>query len=172
MTTKILSQHIATVAQGGQNIPDEVLSMLHRVTLDAYGLMLSARDTDYVNALVHAKLDSGQSTAFGHGNGFTMQDAVLVNGTAVHGEDFDDTFEGTPVHVSAVIVPTILAIAEQTNLSRDRFVQAMAQGSELICRLALVAPTAIHRQGFHPTAILGAFGDNTQNEIKIYFWGR
>ena len=34
----------------------------------------------------------------------------------------------------------------------------MAQGSELICRLALVAPTAIHRQGFHPTAILGAFG--------------
>ena len=31
-------------------------------------------------------------------------------------------------------------------------------GSELICRLALVSPTAIHRQGFHPTAILGAFG--------------
>ena len=158
MTTKTLSQHIATVAQDGQKIPDDVVSMLHRVTLDAYGLMLSARNTDYINALVQAKLDSGQSTAFGHGNGFTMQDAVLINGTAVHGEDFDDTFEGTPVHISAVIVPTILAIAEQTDLSKDRFVQAMAHGSELICRLALVAPTAIHRQGFHPTAILGAFG--------------
>ncbi len=34
----------------------------------------------------------------------------------------------------------------------------MAFGAELICRLALVAPTAVHRQGFHPTAILGAFG--------------
>tara|TARA_X000000368_G_C22983594_1_gene691057 strand:- start:425 stop:1384 length:960 start_codon:yes stop_codon:yes gene_type:complete len=27
-----------------------------------------------------------------------------------------------------------------------------------MCRLALVSPMAIHKQGFHPTAILGAFG--------------
>jgi 2-methylcitrate dehydratase PrpD len=28
---------------------------------------------------------------------------------AVHGEDFDDTFEGTPVHVGAVMVPAMLS---------------------------------------------------------------
>jgi 2-methylcitrate dehydratase PrpD len=31
-------------------------------------------------------------------------------------------------------------------------------GTELMCRLALVAPTAIHRAGFHPTAVIGALG--------------
>ena len=91
-------------------------------------------------------------------------DAALINGTAIHGEDFDDTFEGTPVHVSSVIIPTILAIAERENISPDTFMKSMAFGAELFCRLALVAPTAVHRQGFHPTAILGAFGRARQHQ--------
>ena len=158
MTQRILAEQIATVATSHTTVPPDVRAMLHRVTLDAFGLMLAARQTNYIEALKASCLDQGAATAFGHGSGFTVQDSTLINGTAVHGEDFDDTFEGTPVHVSSVIVPTMLAIAERENISRDRLINAMAQGSELICRLALVAPTAIHRQGFHPTAILGAFG--------------
>ncbi len=159
MTAVILAEHIATVsASKSTPIPESVRQMLQRVTLDAYGLMFSARNTDYIRAIESSCLDYGQSTAFGHGSRFTVQDAALINGTAIHGEDFDDTFEGTPVHVSSVIVPTILAIAEREELSPDQFVRSMAFGAELICRLALVAPTAVHRQGFHPTAILGAFG--------------
>ena len=159
MTAVILAEHIATVsASQSTPIPESVRQMLQRVTLDAYGLMFSARNTDYIRAIESSCLDHGKATAFGHGSRFTAQDAALINGTAIHGEDFDDTFEGTPVHVSSVIVPTILSIAEREELSPDQFVRSMAFGAELICRLALVAPTAVHRQGFHPTAILGAFG--------------
>lgn len=159
MSSVILAEHIAIISAGQTaKIPASVRKMLQRVTLDAYGLMLSARNTDYIQAIQSSCVDHGDTTAFGHGSRFTMQDAVLINGTAVHGEDFDDTFEGTPVHVSSVIIPTILAIAEREDLPPDKFIGAMAFGAELICRLALVAPTAIHRQGFHPTAILGAFG--------------
>ena len=159
MTSVILAEHIAAIsASQTANIPESVTQMLQRVTLDAYGLMFSARNTDYIQAIKSSCIDYGNSTAFGHGSRFTMQDAALINGTAIHGEDFDDTFEGTPVHVSSVIVPTILAVAERENFSPDTFMRSMAFGAELICRLALVAPTAVHRQGFHPTAILGAFG--------------
>ena len=159
MTSVILAERIAAIsASQTANIPGSVRQMLQRVTLDAYGLMFSARNTDYIQAIKSSCIDNGNSTAFGHGPHFTMQDAALINGTAIHGEDFDDTFEGTPVHVSSVIVPTILAIAERDDISPDTFIKSMAFGAELICRLALVAPTAVHRQGFHPTAILGAFG--------------
>ena len=159
MTSVILAERIAAIsASQTANIPESVRQMLQRVTLDAYGLMFSARNTDYIQAIKSSCIDNGNSTAFGHGSRFTMQDAALINGTAIHGEDFDDTFEGTPVHVSSVIVPTILAIAEREDISSDTFMKSMAFGAELICRLALVAPTAVHRQGFHPTAILGAFG--------------
>ena len=159
MSSVILAEHIAAISTSQTaNIPESVSQMLQRVTLDAYGLMFSARNTDYIRAIESSCIDNGNSTAFGHGSRFTMQDAALINGTAIHGEDFDDTFEGTPVHVSSVIVPTILAITEREDVSPDTFIKSMACGAELICRLALVAPTAVHRQGFHPTAILGAFG--------------
>ena len=58
----------------------------------------------------------GKSTAIGHRGAFGPYDAALVNGTAAHGEDYDDTFEGGPVHAGAVIVPAVLAIAEHRAL--------------------------------------------------------
>jgi 2-methylcitrate dehydratase PrpD len=48
-------------------------------------------------------------TAIGHVRTLTAAGAAFVNGTAAHGEDFDDTFEGGPVHAGAVIVPAVLA---------------------------------------------------------------
>ncbi|MEL0322316.1 MAG: MmgE/PrpD family protein, partial [Gammaproteobacteria bacterium] len=127
MSSVILAEHIAIISAGQTaKIPASVRKMLQRVTLDAYGLMLSARDTDYIQAIRSSCVDHGDTTAFGHGSRFTMQDAVLINGTAVHGEDFDDTFEGTPVHVSSVIIPTILAVAEREDLPPDKFIGAMA----------------------------------------------
>ena len=44
-------------------------------------------------------------TAIGHARTLDAAGAAFVNGTAAHGEDFDDTFEGGPVHAGAVIVP-------------------------------------------------------------------
>jgi 2-methylcitrate dehydratase PrpD len=84
--------------------------------------------------------------------------AAFVNGTAAHGEDFDDTFEGGPVHAGAVIVPAILAITEREKLHGADALAGIAVGAELMCRASLVAPKRIHKAGFHPTAVLGAIG--------------
>src|SRR6202521_2578860 len=82
--------------------------------------------------------------------------AAFINGTAAHGEDFDDTFEGGPVHAGAVIVPAVLAACERYALSGAAALIGIAVGVETLCRLSLVVPKAIHRAGFHPTAVLGA----------------
>ena len=58
------------------------------------------------------------------------------------------------------MVPAMLATVQAKNLSGTEFLRGLTIGSELICRLALVAPTAVHRQGFHPTAIFGSFGSS------------
>src|SRR5258708_24294077 len=34
----------------------------------------------------------------------------------------------------------------------------IAVGAEVLCRLSLVVPKAVHKAGFHPTAIFGAMG--------------
>ena len=98
---------------------------------------------------------SGTATAIGHAGGFDPFGAALVNGTAAHGEDYDDTFEGGPVHSGAVVVPAVLA-ASETGLAGDAVVKGIATGVEIMCRLSLVAPQATHKAGFHPTAVFGA----------------
>ena len=84
--------------------------------------------------------------------------AAFVNGTAAHGEDFDDTFEGGPVHAGAVLVPAVLAACERYGIDGAAALKGIAVGIETMCRLSTVAPTKAHKAGFHPTAVFGAVG--------------
>ncbi len=137
-------------------LPADVRSICHRLLLDVTGLCVAARETDYVLATLASAEGEGRSTAIGHARTLTSYDAALVNGTAAHGEDFDDTFEGGPVHAGAVVVPALLAVAEERRLSGHDVLKGLAVGVEILCRGSLVAPQAIHKAGFHPTAVLGA----------------
>src|ERR1700694_2412424 len=73
-------------------------------------------------------------------------------------EDFDDAFEGGPVHAGAVTVPAVLAACERHNPDGRMALIGIAVGSEVLCRLSLVVPKAVHKAAFHPTAIFGALG--------------
>lgn len=131
-------------------------AICRHLIFDIIALAIAARDTDYVQAAIASAVDGGSCTAFGHGRTLGLYDAAVVNGTAAHGEDFDDTFEGGPIHAGAVIVSAVLAIAEKRGLSGDAVMRGIAVGTELMCRMSLVAPQATHKASFHPTAIFGA----------------
>lgn len=126
------------------------------ILVDVVGLCFAARSTDYV-AAVKAAAEPGEYLIVGHKERVSAASAALINGTAAHGEDFDDTFEGGPVHSGAVVVPALLAAADRYRLTNDRVMLGIAAGTELLCRLALTVPKAVHRAGFHPTAVLGTF---------------
>jgi 2-methylcitrate dehydratase PrpD len=136
-------------------LPAPVTHTVRRLLLDIAGLIVAARHDDYVQAAL-AATEPGDCTVFGKAAGRDPFSAALVNGTAAHGEDFDDTFEGGPVHSGAVIVPAVLAVCEREGLGGTRLLLGIAAGVELLCRLSLVTPKAVHRAGFHPTAVLGA----------------
>jgi 2-methylcitrate dehydratase PrpD len=139
-------------------VPEAARAVATNALLDVAGLCIAARETDYVRAALAAWDGEGPCTALGHARGLDAAGAALVNGTAAHGEDFDDSFEGTPVHASAVVLPAVLAAAERYGRAGAEVLRGYVVGTELMCRLALVAPTAIHRAGFHPTAVIGALG--------------
>ena len=127
-----------------------------KLLIDVAGLCVAARHTDYARAAIAGWEASGSCTAIGHARTLDSAGAAFVNGTAAHGEDFDDTFEGGPVHAGAVVVPAILAVAEREQLPGRAALLGMAVGAEVMCRASLVAPKRIHKAGFHPTAVLGA----------------
>jgi 2-methylcitrate dehydratase PrpD len=128
------------------------------LVLDVIGLAVAARNQPYMQAALAAWDDEGPCTAIGHGRTLSAAGAAFANGTAAHGEDFDDTFEGGPVHAGAVVVPAVLAACERYGRAGEAALLGIAVGAETLCRLSLVAPRLIHKSGFHPTAVLGALG--------------
>ena len=137
-------------------LPSAVRERAIELFIDVVGLCVAARRTDYVQAVIASVDPGGSCTALGHEGSYSAEAAALINGTAAHGEDFDDTFEGGPVHSSAVIAPAVLAACERFGKDGRAALLGMVAGIETLCRLSMVIPKALHKAGFHPTAILGA----------------
>ena len=142
------------------DVPDDAArGVIHTLT-DTVGLAYAARHTDYMQALAKGwEAGQGKASALGLGlAGLDPASAAMLNGTAAHGEDFDNTYEGCPVHSGAVVVPAVLALAEARGLSGARAFAGMAAGIEVMCRMGQVAGKGVHSAGFHPTAVIGAMG--------------
>jgi 2-methylcitrate dehydratase PrpD len=155
-----VAEHLAQkiCALDASRLPDAVRRKCEDLLVDVVGLAVTARNEDYVKAVLAGCDDDGPCTAIGHARTLSAAAAALVNGTAIHGEDFDDTFEGGPIHAGAVIVPAVLAACERHNLDGRAALLGIAVGVETMCRLSTVAPTLTHKAGFHPTAVFGAMG--------------
>jgi len=151
-----LAERIAALKSDA--LPDITARKCEDLLIDVVGLCVTARNEDYIASSLDGCDDDGPCTAIGHKRTLTAAGAAFVNGTAAHGEDFDDTFEGGPVHAGAVIVPAVLAACERHNPDGRMALTGVAVGTEVLCRLSLVVPKAVHKSGFHPTAIFGAMG--------------
>src|SRR4051812_4732999 len=146
------------VAFDAAKLPATARTKCEETLVDVVGLCIAARNEDYVQAALNGWDEDGSCTAIGHKRSLSAAGAAFVNGTAAHGEDFDDTFEGGPVHSGAVIIPAVLAIAERHGVGGKAAMEGIATGIEIMCRLRPVPPKMGHKAGFHPTAVFGAMG--------------
>src|SRR5438045_6018113 len=142
---ELLADKIVALNPGA--LPAVTARKCEDLLIDVVGLCVTARNQDYVASALAGCDDDGVCTVIGQGRTLTAAGAAFVNGTAAHGEDFDDTFEGGPVHAGAVIVPAILAVAEREKIPGKDALRGIAVGVELTCRASLVAPKLIHKAG-------------------------
>ena len=140
------------IAAGAKNVAINDL-------IDMVGLCFAARRSDYIHALVEAgAYEPGSCTAIGHAGGFSAANAAMINGTATHGEDFDDTLEGAPIRVGAMVLPAVLAAAQLHGKTGNDVLRGIIAGLETVCRCNHVVPGAIHQAGFHPVGVIGVLG--------------
>ncbi|HEX3858148.1 MAG TPA: MmgE/PrpD family protein [Pseudolabrys sp.] len=164
MTDKLPATSVAEtvaeriVAMRANTLPQAVRAKCSDLLIDVAGLCVTARNEDYIKSSLAGWDDDGPCTAIGHARTFSAAAAAFINGTAAHGEDFDDTFEGGPVHAGAVIVPAVLAACEREKRDGAAALLGIAVGTEVMCRLSTVVQKAVHKAGFHPTAIFGVMG--------------
>jgi 2-methylcitrate dehydratase PrpD len=153
-----VAEQLAERIAGLKTVPAAVRVKCEDLAVDVAGLCVTARNEAYVKSALAGCDDDGVCTAIGHARTLSAAGAAFVNGTAAHGEDFDDTFEGGPVHTGAVIVPAVLAACERHKRDGKAALIGIAVGCEVMCRLSVVVQKAVHKAGFHPTAIFGVMG--------------
>jgi len=100
----------------------------------------------------------GRCTAIGSDARLAAPWAALVNGTAAHALDFDDNFDPAKAHASAVLVPAILALAEQEGASGRACLDAYIAGLQIMGRVGQGVNPAHRNRGWHATATVGAVG--------------
>jgi 2-methylcitrate dehydratase PrpD len=83
--------------------------------------------------------------------------AVLANATLAHGLDFDDTREDAIVHTGCVAVTTALAAGEAVGAGGRAMLEGLIAAVEVMCRVGLAVPGALHARHFHPTSITSSF---------------
>ena len=81
-------------------------------------------------------------------------DAALLGGFQAHVLDLDDAHAVVRGHPSAVLVPTLLALADDATRGAD-LLAAYVVGVEVMARLGALAGRSHHAAGWHPTATLG-----------------
>jgi 2-methylcitrate dehydratase PrpD len=86
--------------------------------------------------------------------GVSAPELALIYGTAAHALDYDDT--GLNGHPSAVLVPAILAEAQEVGADGKRMITAYVAGYEIWAELVDREPDSLHQKGWHPSAMYGA----------------
>jgi 2-methylcitrate dehydratase PrpD len=82
--------------------------------------------------------------------------AALANGAAAHALDYDDIHDGARVHSMCVMLPALLAAAEDAGpVDGKVFLLGLAVGAELHARLGLACYNSL-ATGWHPTTLFGS----------------
>jgi 2-methylcitrate dehydratase PrpD len=141
-------------------VPAGVVTQASLLALDTLGNALAAVRADFGRAVLDVAERLGgapESALLGRPGRVAAASAVLANATLAHGLDFDDTREDAIVHTGCVAVTAALAAGEAAGASGRAALEALIAAVEVMCRVGLAVPGALHARHFHPTSITASF---------------
>jgi 2-methylcitrate dehydratase PrpD len=139
--------------------PAPVRAEVARHVLDTLGCAVAAARAGSVDGLLsvsHRTVGGGPATLLDGSGSVAVEDAALGNGLLMHCLDFDDRHAASGVHVGAVVLPAVLAVAEQVDATGMDLLGAFLAGAEVATRLGSAAQGELVRHGFDPTPVVGA----------------
>ncbi|WP_246291539.1 MmgE/PrpD family protein [Paraburkholderia fynbosensis] len=141
------------------DIPDLALQTARIGLTDAIGVMLAGRSEPVLRAL-YTTLDversaeaTGLVQVLGTKERARALDAALLNGTAAHALAMDDVAAGC--HPSSMLMAALVCQAQLSGHGGLDILRAYVVGYEILAELAGREPDALHRSGWHPSAVLG-----------------
>ena len=162
-TDNVHTRRIAEFVSGltYEEIPAEVRERIKLLILDSLGCAIYGANLEWCRILrgTLEKLDATRTTSIWGTNARLSSDhAALLNGTQVQGFELDDVHRKAVLHVGAVTLPALIAVAEShAQLSGRDFLTAAVSGYEIGPRVGLCMGPEHIGQGWHSGATVGIF---------------
>jgi 2-methylcitrate dehydratase PrpD len=153
-----LAERVTALAH--EDFPPEATAWGKVALLDTLGVTLAGAGDEaprIVEEVLGIEAIEGPCLIVGTSRRARPLDAALVNGTAAHALDYDNTARGLGGHVSAVMVPALLAAAETVDASGRDLLLAHAAGYEVGAAIGNCVNPHHSEKGWHPTATVGIF---------------
>lgn len=158
-----LTAGVAAAAAGlrFEQLPGDAVELVRQCVLDTLGVAIAgAADPTAARVRELCLAEGGRpaATLLCHDVRLSPRQAALVNGTAAHALDYDDCNLTMPGHVSAAVLPAVLALAEARGATGRELITAFAAGFEAGCSIGAAIAPGHYGLGFHATGTNGALG--------------
>ena len=139
---------------------DAALTTARSAMIDTVACMIAGAGDPVVQKLtgVLRQWGDGPASLIGQTGTLATPWAAMINGAAAHALDFDDNFDPAKAHASAVLVPALLAVAEQEQTTTDAVLDAYIVGLQVMGHVGQAVNPFHRSRGWHATATLGAIG--------------
>jgi 2-methylcitrate dehydratase PrpD len=138
-------------------LPAEAIDVARTGFIDTIATMIAGSRDDAPQLLKTTLAPApGRATLYFTGETAPAPEAAWINGTAAHALDYDDV--AVRGHPSTVLVPAILAEAEELGASGSDMIVAYVAGYEAWAELSRRDPDDQRPKGWHPTGIFGVIG--------------
>ena len=137
------------------------VDLIRTAFVDTLGVALAGSGFDGTAIVMAASAvapTAGTSLVLGTSNRINALDAGMWNGMAAHALDYDDGNLLMVGHPSALLVPAVLALAEEIGATAMDAAVAYAAGYEVIMRVSRGVNTHHYEKGWHPTSTIGVLG--------------
>ena len=162
-TANVHTRRIAEFVSGltYEKIPGEVRERIKLLMLNSLGCAIYGANLEWCRILrqtLEALDQSRTTTIWGTATRLSSDHAALVNGTQVQGFELDDVHRKAVLHVGAVTLPALVAVAEShARLSGRDLLTAAVAGYEIGPRVGLCMGQEHIGQGWHSGATVGVF---------------
>lgn len=144
-----------------RSLPAEVVESAKLRILDTLAVMVagSRHPSSRISlAVVEHMGGSPQASVVGQSLKTSAAQAAFVNGVAAHAFEYCDFSPRAYTHISAVVAPGTLPVAEEVRASGEDLLTAFVCGFEVGARIGRGMAPHLFNQGWHPNAITGAMG--------------
>ncbi|MEM7703615.1 MAG: MmgE/PrpD family protein [Pseudomonadota bacterium] len=140
--------------------PQEAYEVAENALIDTVACMIAGAPQPNMQNLTRlvSSWGKGPSTVIGHAHSLSSPWAALVNGAAAHALDYDDNFDPAKAHASAVLVPALIAVGEEEDLSVGALLDAYIAGLQVMGHVGQAVNPFHRNRGWHATATMGAIG--------------